>query len=102
MDGVSFDDLNEKSTKDKNIVHQKMNLLESLMDEFLHITREETVEKFVVKNARLQSFIGEFNQSDIVKVIRVQPEKEQVSLRSSRSWWFQGKRASPTGRFRKF
>ena len=35
-----------------------MNLLESLMDEFLHITREETVEKFVVKNARLQSFIG--------------------------------------------
>ena len=78
--GVSFDDLNEKSTKDKNIVHQKMNLLESLMDEFLHITREETVEKFVVKNARLQSFIGEFNQSDIVKVIRVQPEKERIKL----------------------
>lgn len=57
-----------------------MNLLESLMDEFLHITREETVEKFVVKNARLQSFIGEFNQSDIVKVIRVQPEKERIKL----------------------
>ncbi|MFR6330904.1 MAG: hypothetical protein ACLUOI_20285 [Eisenbergiella sp.] len=38
VDGA-FDDLNEKSTKDKNIVHQKMNLLESLMDEFLHITR---------------------------------------------------------------
>lgn len=35
IDGVSFDDLNTKATKDKNVVIKKMNHLERLMGEYL-------------------------------------------------------------------
>lgn len=35
IEGVSFDDLNTKATKDKNVVIKKMNHLERLMGEYL-------------------------------------------------------------------
>lgn len=38
---ISFDDLNGKSTKDKNVVVGKMRHLEKLMCEFLHIKEED-------------------------------------------------------------
>lgn len=37
IDGVTFDDLNGKSTKDKNVVISKINHLEKLMNDYLHI-----------------------------------------------------------------
>ncbi|WP_310602374.1 hypothetical protein [Anaerosporobacter sp.] len=41
VDGISFDDLNGKSTKDKSVVVGKIMHLEKLMQEYLHITNEE-------------------------------------------------------------
>ena len=80
VSGVSYDDLKEKSTKDKNIVIRKLNLLETLMDEFLHIKKKETVEKFDITSEKLQQFVDEFNESDIVKMIRVRPEREKIKI----------------------
>lgn len=80
VSGISYDELNEKSTKDRNIVSRKLALLEVLMDEFLHVQRKETVGKFIIKNDRLLQFIEEFNASDIVKMIRVRPEKEKIKI----------------------
>ena len=39
VDGVTFDDLNGKSTKDKNVVLGKMRHLERLMMDFLEEKR---------------------------------------------------------------
>lgn len=41
IDGVSFDDLNSKSTKDKNVVIRKLNHLEKLMCEYLCLNNTE-------------------------------------------------------------
>lgn len=40
---VSFDEIGNGSTKDKNVVIEKMNHLETLMKEYLHIKDEETI-----------------------------------------------------------
>lgn len=56
VNGVSFDSLNGKSTKDKGVVINKMNHLDSLMREYLHIEEEpdDSVvidqEEFIVEN----------------------------------------------------
>lgn len=42
LDGISFDDLNGKSTKDKNVVLDKMDHLEKLMYAFLEHRTEQT------------------------------------------------------------
>lgn len=44
IDGVSYDDLNGKSTKDKNVVISKMTHLAKLMKEFLQIDEEDLEE----------------------------------------------------------
>ena len=80
VSGVSYDDLKEKSTKDKNIVIRKLNLLETLMDEFLHVKKKETVEKFDITSEKLQQFVDEFNESDIVRMIQVRPEREKIKI----------------------
>lgn len=43
IDGVSFDSLNGKSTKDKSVVIAKINHLEKLMKEFLCVNDEEII-----------------------------------------------------------
>ena len=43
IDGVSYDNLNGKSTKDKNVVLGKMEHLEKLMYEFLGVNKENVV-----------------------------------------------------------
>lgn len=42
IDGITFDDLNGKSTKDKNVVIGKINHLERLMNDYLHIEARAT------------------------------------------------------------
>lgn len=55
VDGISYAVLDEKSTKDKNIVTQKLNLLERLMNEFLQTGAGQSpdridVEAFIKEN----------------------------------------------------
>lgn len=40
INGITFDELNGKSTKDKNVVISKINHLEKLMNQYLHIEPE--------------------------------------------------------------
>ena len=45
INGESFDSLNEKSTKDKNVVIKKMNLMIALMKEYFNISESDDVHK---------------------------------------------------------
>lgn len=61
--GTSFDDLNGKSTKDKNVVIAKMEHLEKLMNEYLGIGKK----KVSGKNTELLSFVREHISQDITQ-----------------------------------
>jgi len=61
--GISFDDLNGKSTKDKNVVIAKMNHLKTLMNEHLGIKGEEAVDK----DADILFFLRENVSQDITR-----------------------------------
>ena len=51
---ISFDDLNGKSTKDKNIVIGKVNQLKNLMKEYFHVDNKEDLEN---KNESVLDFV---------------------------------------------
>lgn len=54
--GLLFDEIDrELSTKDKQVIVEKLNLLENVMLEFLHIKKEDTnnTEEFIAKNIAL-------------------------------------------------
>ena len=57
IEGVSYDDLNGGSTKDKSIVIKKMNHLEKLMNEFLHI-EDESSEQLVDEETFVAEVVG--------------------------------------------
>lgn len=44
IDGITYDDLNGKSTKDRSVITKKLNHLEILMNEFCGVEAEENVE----------------------------------------------------------
>lgn len=54
INGTSFDDLNGKSTKDKNIVIGKVNQLKKLMEEYFHVDNKEYLEN---KNESVLDFV---------------------------------------------
>lgn len=63
LHGISFDDMNGKSTKDKNVVIAKMNHLTMLMNEYLGIRGEKAVDK----DADMLSFLRENVNPDITR-----------------------------------
>lgn len=63
LNGISFDDLNGKSTKDKNVVIAKMNHLETLMNKYLSVMREKAVDK----GADILSFVKDNVGQDITQ-----------------------------------
>ena len=64
IDGVSYDDLNGKSTKDKNVVLGKMEHLEKLMYEFLSVNKEDVVVDNVLAFVR-ENVSHDITQEDI-------------------------------------
>lgn len=75
---VTYDQLNEKSTKDKNVIIQKLDFLESLMDDYLHIKKEKIVSRFVINNKKFTGYINSFMDTDLIKIIDIRPETDQV------------------------
>ncbi len=65
IDGVSFDDLNGKSTKDKAVVVSKINHLELLMNDYLHIKEAKKSEKEIETVSA--DYVDNFSKSDFVK-----------------------------------
>lgn len=57
--GTTFDDLNKVSTKKKNMIKKKLQLIEECMMEYLHVSKEEidnkvdSVEEFIADNVGL-------------------------------------------------
>ncbi len=66
VDGQSYDDLNTKSTKDKKVIIDKLEHLEKLMNEFLHINKDTTENEQIIDE---ETFISESVgiDKDIVK-----------------------------------
>ena len=64
INGVSYDDLNGKSTKDKNVVFGKMEHLEKLMYEFLGVNKENVVVDDVLSFVR-ENVSQDTTQDDI-------------------------------------
>ena len=66
IDGESFDNIliKTKSTKDKSVVEKKINLLENLMLDYLHITKTEEV---ATKKIDILNFIKENINSKITE-----------------------------------
>lgn len=65
IDGVSFDNLNGKSTKDKAVVVSKINHLEHLMNDYLHIEKAKVTEKDIKTTST--DYMDNFSRSDFVK-----------------------------------
>lgn len=65
IDGISFDSLNGKSTKDKAVVVNKINHLEQLMNDYLHI--ENAIEANNEIKATSADYVDNFSKSDFVK-----------------------------------
>lgn len=65
IDGVSFDKLSESSTKDKKVVIRKVNHLEKLMYEFLHIEKENLEEKIAVLDFVKENVNEDITEEDI-------------------------------------
>lgn len=70
VDGVSYASLCEKGTKDKSTIESKLNLLEKLMCDYLHINKEETQSDMIVINDRgLRMMEEEIAESEVVKEV---------------------------------
>ncbi len=80
IEGESYDDLCTKGTKDKVTVIKKLTILEALMNEFLHIEKEEKVEEFIVVDNVLKKYIEEFKNTDIIKSINIKPESDNIRI----------------------
>ncbi|WP_395546807.1 MULTISPECIES: DUF262 domain-containing protein [unclassified Lacrimispora] len=65
IDGVSFDNLNGKSTKDKAVVVSKINHLEHLMNDYLHIEKAKVSKKEIKTTSA--DYVDNFSKSDYVK-----------------------------------
>ncbi len=82
IDGVTYDKLNEKSTKDKNVVINKLNLLEQLMNDYLHI-EEETHDDLQIENEELKKYVEDFNNSELAKACSIKgSDKTTLAIQS--------------------
>lgn len=78
IEDQSFDDLSVGSTKDKNIVVTKINHLETLMNEFLHINKEEIIGEFDIPDGEMDKYIDDVKESSIVKAVNIDTENDIV------------------------
>lgn len=69
--GLLFDEIDKDlSTKDKQVITDKMNMLEKLMREFLHIGKEETADgEETDASIDAESFIAEVLDMDVKKIL---------------------------------
>lgn len=84
VNGQSWDEYVKKhrSSKDKKVVIEKIERLEYLLDEFLHIEKDDNLEKFDIKNERISKFVDEFRDSKLAKDLDCnEDEKQKIAVR---------------------
>lgn len=79
IDDVTYDELNGKSTKDKNVVVAKINHLEKLMFDYLRIEKEEATEELIVEDTIIKNYIKEFENIDVIKAA-IKSESENIRI----------------------
>lgn len=80
--GVSFDDLNGKSTKDKAVVVSKINHLEQLMTDYLHIEKVKETENEIITIST--DYMDNFSKSEFVNacVVKTTDDICKAAIRS--------------------
>lgn len=69
INGRTFAETDVGGTKDKSVVTEKIELLEELMNEYLHIVKEKTVEEFEITDRTLADFLEAFRQSEFISAL---------------------------------
>ena len=83
INGVSYDGINGKATKDKSVIVQKVELLEALMCDYFHINKEETLAEFDFGEAR--EYIEAFSETDFCNEVLPtisETEKARIAMKS--------------------
>lgn len=84
INGRSWDEyvVKHRSSKDKRVVIEKIEILECLLDEFLHIKKEDNLEKFEIKDEKIEKFVEEFCKSKLAKVLTCdENEKQKIAVK---------------------
>lgn len=84
VNGKTWDEYvtDNRSSKDKKVVIEKIEMLECLLDEFLHIEKEYSLEKFEIKDERIKNFVEEFCESRLVKELNCsENEKQKLAVK---------------------
>lgn len=74
----SYDDLCRQGTKDRASVIDKINVMEYLMNEYLHVKSEKMINEFIIRSSLLKKYVSEFGKADIVNVIGMKPDNDIV------------------------
>lgn len=69
INGRTYAETDVGGTKDKSVVTEKIELLEALMDEYLHIKKKKTVEEFEITDRALADFLEAFRQSEFISAL---------------------------------
>lgn len=78
VNGVTYDDLDKRSNKDKKTIVGKLELLEKLMRDYLNIDKEKIAEnnEMIADTDKLKKYVDEFAAYDIVSIFKVRTEND--------------------------
>ena len=80
VNGDTYTELSmNKATKDKPVIERKLNLLETLMCEFLHIDMKDS-DGIVINDRNLLKMEEVFTDSDIVKEVELTDEETRLAM----------------------
>ena len=80
VNDMSYDEFTNKSNKDRHVITKKVELVEKLMLDYLHIETEETLEFFEVDNENVNDFVDKFTTCDFVNSLNIKSENERQKL----------------------
>lgn len=72
INGASYSNLNKKrNTKDKSLIVEKINKIEELMLDYLHIDKVDTLDSFEIHDERIKKFVQDFGDSEYIKAFEL-------------------------------
>lgn len=78
VEGVSFDELNVKSTKDKVVIQTKMKHLETLLREYLGTKQQKTDMTIDISNMQWEKYVQSFVNADLTYSLQISDEEKKI------------------------
>lgn len=78
-DGMTYLELNEKNTKDKNIISKKLSLMEYFMYDFLHVKKENKSD-LVINDRKMLALINDCKETDVISSMGITDEELAKSI----------------------